>query len=140
MLAAHHSPYEATVVTQLRARSRRLKALWTLYTLFAYVLAATILLLVTGYANWSLGEYAGMLGGPVAILGGRWALDAYYAWRIGGATRQLAELQKKREKTVHEFKEAMKYGETRALLSESVWREGAEYRQCALAGHCLAHR
>lgn len=49
----------------LRQRSRRFKALWTLYTTFAYLLYSIILALVLGWQNWGVVEYTAVAGGPV---------------------------------------------------------------------------
>lgn len=48
-----------------RQQARRFKALWTLYTTFAYLLYSIILALVLGWQNWGIVEYAAVLGGPV---------------------------------------------------------------------------
>lgn len=49
----------------LRQRSRRFKALWTLYAGFAYILCALILGLVVGWKNWGAVEYSAVAGGPL---------------------------------------------------------------------------
>jgi hypothetical protein len=49
----------------LRQRSRRIAALWTLYSSFAYLLCAIVLGLVVGWKNWSVWEYTALAGGPV---------------------------------------------------------------------------
>jgi hypothetical protein len=48
-----------------RQHARRFKALWTLYTTFAYLLYSIILALVLGWQNWGVTEYAAIVGGPV---------------------------------------------------------------------------
>jgi len=48
-----------------RQQARRFKALWTLYTTFAYLFYSIILALVLGWHNWGVVEYAAVLGGPV---------------------------------------------------------------------------
>lgn len=50
---------------RLRQRARRVKVSWTLYGGFAYILAAVVLIFVTGTANWGMVEYTVMAGGPV---------------------------------------------------------------------------
>lgn len=50
---------------RLRQSSRKIKVMWTLYTTFAYILAALILTLITGWRNWGPVEYTGMAGGPL---------------------------------------------------------------------------
>ena len=54
-----------TRLDALRRRSRRFKALWTLYTTFAYLLYSIILALVLGWQNWGAVEYTAVAGGPV---------------------------------------------------------------------------
>lgn len=49
----------------LRTSCRRIKALWTLYAGFAYILFALIGLLVTGRGNWGLIEYIGIVASPI---------------------------------------------------------------------------
>lgn len=49
----------------LRQRSRRLKVLWTLYAVFAYLLCTIILILVVGWRKWGPIEYTAVAGGPV---------------------------------------------------------------------------
>ena len=42
-----------------------MKALWTLYTIFAYILYSLILALVVGWRKWGAIEYSAVAGGPV---------------------------------------------------------------------------
>jgi len=49
---------------RIRQRARRIKVSWTLYGGFAYILAAIVLIFVTGMANWGVVEYTVMAGGP----------------------------------------------------------------------------
>jgi hypothetical protein len=55
----------STQLDSLHQRSRRLKALWTLYTSFAYILYSIVVTLVLGWRNWGVLEYGGMIGGPL---------------------------------------------------------------------------
>lgn len=48
-----------------RALSRRARVMWTLYAGFAYILAAVLLTLVTGWQNWGVTEGTIVAGGPV---------------------------------------------------------------------------
>jgi endoplasmic reticulum junction formation protein lunapark len=48
-----------------RQNARRFKALWTLYTTFAYLFYSIILALVLGWQNWGVVEYSAVSGGPV---------------------------------------------------------------------------
>jgi len=49
----------------LRQRARRVRVMWTLYAGFAYILAALLLLLVTGWRSWGATEISVVTGGPV---------------------------------------------------------------------------
>lgn len=49
----------------LRQRSRRVRVMWTLYAGFAYILAALLLLFVTGWQSWGATEISVVAGGPV---------------------------------------------------------------------------
>lgn len=49
-----------------RQLSRRARVMWTLYAGFAYILAALLLTLVTGWKNWGVVEGTVVAGGPVA--------------------------------------------------------------------------
>ena len=48
-----------------RQLSRRARVMWTLYAGFAYILAALLLTLVTGWRNWGPVEGSIVAGGPV---------------------------------------------------------------------------
>lgn len=49
----------------LKQKSRRVRVMWTLYAGFAYILAALLLTLVTGWRNWTAVEISVVAGGPV---------------------------------------------------------------------------
>jgi endoplasmic reticulum junction formation protein lunapark len=49
---------------KLRASSRRVRVLWTLNLSFAYLVYGIVLLLVIGYQNMGVYEWAGLAGGP----------------------------------------------------------------------------
>jgi endoplasmic reticulum junction formation protein lunapark len=49
-----------------RQRARRLKALWTLYAGFTYVLYLMIMSLVVGWKSWGPTEYTAVAAGPLA--------------------------------------------------------------------------
>jgi endoplasmic reticulum junction formation protein lunapark len=55
-----------TQLNNLQQQGRRLQALWTLYTSFAYLLCIIILVLVVGWKNWTAWEYTAVAGSPVA--------------------------------------------------------------------------
>ena len=103
---------------RLRQSQRRFKVLWTLYTSFAYILVALILVLVTGWESWGAIEYTVVAGGPVLIYGVRTALDAYYNYRLSNTQNSLNELYKQRETTIERLKAATKYNSTQQLLDK----------------------
>jgi hypothetical protein len=55
----------AKVNDRQRQLSRRARVMWTLYAGFAYILAALLLTLVTGWSNWGIVEGTVVAGGPV---------------------------------------------------------------------------
>ncbi|KXS94276.1 hypothetical protein AC579_7280 [Pseudocercospora musae] len=103
---------------RFQQRRRRYKVLWTLYSVFAYILVAAILTLVTGYEKWGALEYSLVAGSPVVIFGIRAALDAYYNWRIANSQNHINELQKERDKAIERLKHATKYDSTQKLLEK----------------------
>jgi hypothetical protein len=121
------------LLDSLRQRSRRFKALWTLYTSFAYLLCAIILGLVVGWRNWGAWEYSALAGSPLmwvdnccdtsiltsySIYLGRTALDTYYLYRIDTVSHRLADQTTERTKTIDKLKAATKYDSTQQLLEK----------------------
>lgn len=92
--------------------------MWTLYAGFAYILAALILTLVTGWRNWGPVEGSIVAGGPVLIYGARYALMAYFDYRITNTDEYLKKLNKERQATIERLKEATKYNSTQQLLEK----------------------
>lgn len=92
--------------------------LWTLYTSFAYILSALILLLVTGWHNWTTVEYTALAGAPVLIYGVRTGLDAFFNYRVVHSQNHLNDLIKQRETAITKLKEATKYNSTQQLLEK----------------------
>ncbi|KAI9887662.1 MAG: hypothetical protein M1823_000526 [Watsoniomyces obsoletus] len=107
-----------THLNSLRQRSRRLKALWTLYAGFAYILCAVILGLVVGWRKWGPLEYSAVAGGPVVIYLVRLSVDTYYNYRISSVTARLDDLQGERDKTIEKLKASTKYNSTQQLLEK----------------------
>ncbi|KAJ9649745.1 hypothetical protein H2199_000524 [Coniosporium tulheliwenetii] len=103
---------------RLRQSSRRARAMWTVYTSFAYMIVALILTLVTGWKNWSPVEYTAIAGGPVLIYGVRTALTAFYNYRISNTQAYLDGLYKERDATIEKLKAATKYNITQQLLEK----------------------
>jgi hypothetical protein len=92
--------------------------LWTLYTSFAYLLAATILILVTGLSNCSAVEYTGLAASPLLIYAVRTALDAFFNYRLASSQSYLNHLNKQRDDAISKLKEATKYNSTQQLLDK----------------------
>ncbi|PYI20784.1 hypothetical protein BO99DRAFT_401471 [Aspergillus violaceofuscus CBS 115571] len=101
-----------------RQHARRFKALWTLYTTFAYLLYSIILALVLGWQNWGIAEYAAILGGPILIYTVRTGATRYYDYRITKTQAHLDSLQKQRDATIEKLKEATRYNSTQQLLEK----------------------
>ncbi|KAF1942759.1 hypothetical protein EJ02DRAFT_402002 [Clathrospora elynae] len=98
--------------------SRRARVMWTLYAGFAYILAAVMLTLVTGWRNWGPIEGSVVAGGPVIIYGIRYTLMSYFDWRIRNTDNYLKKLNKERDTTIDRLKEATKYNSTQQLLEK----------------------
>ncbi|KAF2731776.1 hypothetical protein EJ04DRAFT_514340 [Polyplosphaeria fusca] len=102
----------------LRQRSRRVRVMWTLYAGFAYILAALLLVFVTGWRSWGPIELSVVAGGPVIIYLIRTALTTYYDYRTRNTQASLESLQKEREATIERLKAATKYNSTQQLLEK----------------------
>ncbi|KAH7312085.1 hypothetical protein BKA65DRAFT_441143 [Rhexocercosporidium sp. MPI-PUGE-AT-0058] len=102
----------------LRQHQRRFKALWTLYTSFAYLLCFVVLFLVVGWKNWGVVEYSALSGAPVLIYLVRSGITAYYTYRIDTVTQRLEDQQAERTKTIEKLKAATKYNSTQELLEK----------------------
>lgn len=105
-------------VESFRSKQRRYKALLTLYAGFSYILVAAILTLVTGWDKWGAIEYTAVAGGPVAIIGLRWLLNAWYEYRVKNVQSRLQVATKEREKVIEKLKVATKYDSTQQLLDK----------------------
>ncbi|KAA8650284.1 hypothetical protein EYZ11_001341 [Aspergillus tanneri] len=101
-----------------RQHARRFKALWTLYTTFAYLLYSIILALVLGWENWGAKEYFAVVGGPILIYVVRAAAGKYFDYRIGKSQRYLDDLHRQRDETIEKLKVATKYNSTQQLLEK----------------------
>ncbi|PWY93976.1 hypothetical protein BO94DRAFT_509992 [Aspergillus sclerotioniger CBS 115572] len=101
-----------------RQHARRFKALWTLYTTFAYLLYSIILALVLGWQNWGVTEYAAIIGGPMLIYLIRTISTRYYDYRITKSQSYIDDLQKQREKTIEDLKTATRWNSTQQLLEK----------------------
>lgn len=108
----------AASTDRLRSTQRRLKALWTLYASFAYILVAAILLLVTRVENWNAYEYGAVGSGPVLIWAVRALLDAWYSWRVARGQERVNELSREREVVIEKLKRATRWNSTQELLEK----------------------
>lgn len=102
----------------LRQRARRVRVMWTLYSGFAYILAALLLFFVTGPKRWGATEISAIAGGPVVIYFVRAAFSRYYDYRIKNTQTYLESLQKERDTTIERLKTATKYNSTQQLLEK----------------------
>ncbi|KAF4760409.1 hypothetical protein N7455_001874 [Penicillium solitum] len=107
-----------TRLDQQRQSSRRIKALWTLYSTFAYLFYSIILALVLGWESWGIKEYAAIAGGPVLIYGVRTLSSRIFDYRISRIQRRLDDFHKQREETIEKLKVATKYNSTQQLLEK----------------------
>ncbi|CAG8877911.1 unnamed protein product [Penicillium nalgiovense] len=142
---------EATTrLDQQRQSSRRIKALWTLYSTFAYLFYSIILALVLGWESWGVKEYAAIAGGPalcvcpevnlhvptsltpgLRIYGVRTLSSRVFDYRISRLQRRLDDFNKQREETIEKLKIATKYNSTQQLLEK--------YGACPAATACGPH-
>lgn len=121
-------------IESFRSKQRRYKALLTLYAGFSYILVAAILTLVTGWDKWGAIEYTAVAGGPVAIVGLRWLLNAWYEYRVKNVQSRLKDATKEREKVIEKLKIATKYDSTQQLLDKyggAANKEGQQQQQQA---------
>ncbi|KAJ5583159.1 hypothetical protein N7535_001779 [Penicillium sp. DV-2018c] len=107
-----------TRLDQQRQSSRRFKALWTLYSTFAYLFYSIILALILGWESWGVREYAAIAGGPVLIFGVRRISSKVFDYRISRIQRRLDDYHKQREETIEKLKVATKYNSTQQLLEK----------------------
>ncbi|KAI9792384.1 MAG: hypothetical protein M1835_007889 [Candelina submexicana] len=107
-----------TQLETLRQRQRRLKALWTIYASFAYILYSIILALVVGWKNWDPTEYVAVAGGPAVIYLVRLAFTTYYDYRTTKVQAHLDGLNQQRSTTIDKLKAATKYNTTQQLLEK----------------------
>ncbi|KAJ5667707.1 uncharacterized protein N7477_006277 [Penicillium maclennaniae] len=107
-----------TRLDQQRQTSRRFKALWTLYSTFAYLFYSIILALVVGWETWGVKEYAAIAGGPVLIYAVRNIGSRLFEYRISRTQRGVDDLQKQRDETIEKLKTATKYNSTQQLLEK----------------------
>ncbi|KAL1840860.1 hypothetical protein VTJ49DRAFT_7652 [Mycothermus thermophilus] len=103
---------------QTRTRSRRMKALATLYLVIAYLVYGIVEMLVVGWKNMGPFEWTAMAGGPVLIVLVRTIITTFYEYRIERLNARLKEYQDERAKTIQKLKDATKYDSTLELLEK----------------------
>ncbi|KAJ5330174.1 hypothetical protein N7452_010564 [Penicillium brevicompactum] len=103
---------------QQRQSSRRVKALWTLYSTFAYLFYTITITLVFGWDNWGVREYAAIAGGPVVIYGVRKTSSKFFDYQISRNQARLDDFHNQREETIEKLKVATKYNTTQELLEK----------------------
>ncbi|KAJ5110559.1 hypothetical protein N7532_001094 [Penicillium argentinense] len=107
-----------TRLDRQRSQARRFKALFTLYSTFAYLVYSIVLALVLGWETWGAVEYAAVVGGPVLIYFVRDLTSRLFSYRISRTERQLEHLQQQRDETIEKLKVATKYDSTQQLLDK----------------------
>ncbi|KAK6341671.1 hypothetical protein TWF696_008739 [Orbilia brochopaga] len=105
-------------LNSLRTRGRRLKALWTLYTIIAWVIYATILGLVVGLDRANVYQLAGLGGSPFVFYLVRRIIKNYYEWRVSNVETSLEALREQQKETIEKLKAVTKYDSTQALLDK----------------------
>ncbi|KAF8473130.1 hypothetical protein BDZ91DRAFT_714042 [Kalaharituber pfeilii] len=105
-------------LNSLRIQSRRYKALWTLYTIIAWMFYMIVLVLVIGWHALGVKEIGGAVGGPIAIYLVRKLLVLIYDRRIASVEQSLAALITERDDTIEKLKTATKFYSTQSLLEK----------------------
>jgi hypothetical protein len=103
---------------RFKHRQRKYKALWTIYTVFGYILIDIILILVTRWENWGPLSWTVVSGGPLGIYIVRRILHAYYDSRLTAGQEHLGDLVKQRDETLEKLKATTKYDSTQILLEK----------------------
>ncbi|KAH8178866.1 putative integral membrane zinc-ribbon metal-binding protein [Sarocladium implicatum] len=109
---------------KLRASSRRVRVLATLYLSFAYLVYAIVAFLVIGTNELGRLEWAGVVGGPLIVFGVRKTLGAYYNFRIDSLSAKLKDQQTERANTIQKLKDATKYDSTLELIEKYGGADG----------------
>ncbi|KAI5794460.1 hypothetical protein DFH27DRAFT_566572 [Peziza echinospora] len=107
-----------THLAKLHTQARRYKALWTIYTIIAWIFYIIVLALVVGKQGLTLLEIGGAVGGPIVIYTGRRAFVAVFEYRINKADTALAALVAERDETIEKLKTATKFYSTQSLLEK----------------------
>ncbi|KAK6357879.1 hypothetical protein TWF730_007236 [Orbilia blumenaviensis] len=103
---------------RLRTRGRRIKGLWTLYTLIAWVIYASILTLVVRLANANIYQIGVLAGSPFVVYVIRQSIKRYYEWRVHNVETSLETYREQQNETIEKLKAVTKYDSTQALLDK----------------------
>lgn len=132
---------QTTKLNRLRVQARRYKALWTVYTLIAWMFYLIVLFLVVGMGQLRAREITIAAGAPVIIYTGRRTFVLIYERRISATEAVLAELVEERTKTIEKLKTATKFNTTQSLLEKygggsEITDDGMMSRQASsMGGH-----
>ncbi|KAK6347806.1 hypothetical protein TWF718_005631 [Orbilia javanica] len=116
-LAAQILDHEKRLI-RLRTRGRRIKGLWTLYTLIAWVIYASILTLVVRLENANIYQIGVLGGSPFVVYVIRQSIKRYYEWRVHNVDASLETYREQQKETIEKLKAVTKYDSTQALLDK----------------------
>ncbi|KAJ5152606.1 uncharacterized protein N7482_009084 [Penicillium canariense] len=112
-----------TRLDQQRQTARRFKALWTLYSTFAYLFYSIVLALVLGWESWGSRNTPPLPAAPfskrylsASIYAVRTFSSRMFEYRISRSQRHLDDLNRQRDQTIEKLKVATKYDSTQQLL------------------------
>ncbi|RVD85289.1 uncharacterized protein DFL_003615 [Arthrobotrys flagrans] len=103
---------------RLRTRGRRIKGLWTLYTLIAWVIYTSILTLVVRLENANIYQIGVLGGSPFVVYVIRQSIKRYYEWRVHNVETSLETYREQQKETIEKLKAVTKYDSTQALLDK----------------------
>lgn len=101
-----------------RTSAHRAKAIWTLWSILAYLVYTTLIALVLGPRQWSLPYYTGLAGAPIGVYGVRRMLALYFDWQIARQQGHLDRLVAERDQKIAQLKKATRYDTTQELLNK----------------------
>lgn len=103
-------------VQEVRLRARRWKALFTLYSGFAYVFYLIIMVFAIGWREWNPRRVTGLALGPTLIYGVRYCLNFFYERIIRNQETQLEFLRARQREKIEELKTKTNFYSTQSLL------------------------
>ncbi|BFZ61328.1 hypothetical protein YB2330_002393 [Saitoella coloradoensis] len=112
-----------TALSLYHARLRRYRALWTFYSIIAYVIYVVLFVLVVGKRPDAREEWSAwakkasvILVGPGVVYGIRNALGVYYSRRISSEESQLLSLRSQQSSKIEELKTKTNFYSTQSLV------------------------